>query len=109
MTARTWRHDLLRARARVFEIQAACVRRFASGILSLRVRCMRLLGSTPPVELAVKCQPLFLEQWPENLDRMMGSLEDLPTRNGHAATDEVTKTLARAAVDDLRHARTADG
>ena len=57
----------------------------------------------------MECQPLFLEERPENLDRMMGSLEDLPTWNCRAAPDQVTKTLARAPVDDSRDARTADG
>lgn len=53
-----------------------------------------VLGAGPPVEVAVECQPLFLEERPENLDQMMGSLEDLATWNCRAATDQVTKTLA---------------
>ncbi len=42
----------------------------------------------------MECQALFLEERPHHLDRMMGPLEDLATRNGCAATDQVPKALA---------------
>jgi hypothetical protein len=39
-------------------------------------------------------EPLLLEERPENLNHMVGSLEDLATWNCCAATDQITKSLA---------------
>jgi len=57
----------------------------------------------------MECEPLLLQERPENLDQVMGSLENLAAWHCCATADQVTKALAGARVDDSRHVRTADG